>query len=733
MTDSKVRPEHRRRAAFVYVRQSSPQQVERHRESTLRQYAFVERARELGWPPERIRVIDEDLGRSGASTDGRDGFERLAAEIALRRVGLVLGLEVSRLARNNSDWYRLLDLCGLTDTLIGDADGVYHPALYNDRLLLGLKGTMSEAELHVQHGRLAEAIRAKAARGELRCARPVGYVWGHREGEVLLHADDEVVGAIRSVFERFAEIGSVRGVWMWFRDQELTFPRRQPDGKAIRWRPPTVNAIRQVLGNPVYAGAYVFGKTRQERYVGRDGTVRQRVVKLPPEQWRVVLREHHEGCIDWATYEANQARIASNGGARKGSAGAVREGVALLQGLALCGQCGRRVRTHYRSKRAPRYYCPGTTPNNERSLYCFAMAGARLDQALAAAVLEALRPAGVEAALAAAERLEAGRDQALGQWRLAVERAEREAEEAESDFELINKKHYRVAEKYQLKLEASLAEVERARGALALREARQPRVLDARERSALLALGEDLERVWGAATTTARDRKQLLRALLAEVVLTASRGEPSVRLALRWEGGQVTELQLERQPVRAPRIRTAEDTVALVRRLAAHHPDREIAAVLNRQGKTTATGLSFTARRVTLLRLSRKIPCFRPAAQPPEGELLSVRQAAEQLGVAPSTLHRSINDGFLPARQVTPGAPWRIRLTPQLRARFRAEAPPGYVGMREAIRRLGVSRQTVLQWVKRGKLDAVMIHRGRRKGLAIKVLDPPPSLFKQDV
>ena len=541
-----------------------------------------------------------------------------------------------------------------------------------------------------------------AARGELRCALPVGYVWGHREGEVLLHADDEVVGAIRGVFERFAEIGSVRGVWMWFRDQELTLPRRQPDGKAIRWRPPTVNAIRQVLGNPVYAGAYVFGKTRQERYVGRDGTVRQRVVKLPPEQWRVVLREHHEGCIDWATYEANQARIASNGGARKGSAGAVREGVALLQGLALCGQCGRRVRTHYRSKRAPRYYCPGTTPNNERSLYCFAMAGAPLDQA-------------------------------LGQWRLAVERAEREAEEAEIDFELINKKHYRVAEKYQLKLEASLAEVERARGALALREARQPRVLDARERSALLALGEDLERVWGAATTTARDRKQLLRALLAEVVLTASRGEPSVRLALRWEGGQVTELQLERQPVRAPRIRTAEDTVALVRRLAAHHPDREIAAVLNRQGKTTATGLSFTARRVTLLRLSRKIPCFRPAAQPPEGELLSVRQAAKQLGVAPSTLHRSINDGFLPARQVTPGAPWRIRLTPQLRARFRAEAPPGYVGMREAIRRLGVSRQTVLQWVKRGKLDAVMIHRGRRKGLAIKVLDPPPSLFKQDV
>ena len=298
MTDSKVGPEHLRRDAFVYIRQSTYAQVERNRESTRRQYGLVEHACSLGWDPARIRVLDEDLGHSGASTEGRDGCSRLAAEIALGRVGLVLGLEVSRLARNNADWYRLLDLCGVTDTLIGDADGLYHPALYKDRLLLGLKGNMSEAELHLLKGRLAEAIRAKAARGELRCALPVGYVWGREDGQVLLDPDDEVVGAVRSVFERFAALGSARRVWLWFLEQGLRFPMRPHPGAASAWLAPSEHTIRQVLANAVYAGAYVFGKTRAERYVEPDGTLRQRVVQLPQAEWRVLLPEHHEGYID---------------------------------------------------------------------------------------------------------------------------------------------------------------------------------------------------------------------------------------------------------------------------------------------------------------------------------------------------------------------------------------------------------------------------------------------------
>ena len=645
----------------------------------------------------------------------------------------MLGLEVTRLARNNVDWYRLLDLCGLTDTLIGDSDGLYHPALYNDRLLLGLKGNMSEAELHVLKGRLAEAIRAKAARGELRCALPVGYVWGREEGQVLCDPDDEIVGAVRSVFERFAALGSARRVWLWFLEQGLQFPVRAHPGADIAWLPPSEAGIRRLLHNAVYAGAYVFGKTRAERYVQPDGTVSQRVVRLPQEKWRVLLRDHHEGYIDWARYEANRARLAANRRPRAGGVGgAVREGRGLLQGIAVCGQCGRRVQVRYRSKTAPTYHCAGAVPQDGRARQCFGIGGVLMDRAVSAALLEALRPAGMEAALRAAEELEQGREAALEPWRLALERAGREAEQAGSDFDLINKKNRRVAAKYETELEERLAELERVQAELERRQQRRPVQLDAQQREAVLALGEDVARVWDAPTTTARDRKELLRALLPEVVVCAPAGQPLARLELHWQGGQVTELEVERSPGRGMGPpRTAEDTVDLLRRLAAHHSDAVIATVLNRQGRTTARGLPFTRSRVSSLRQYRKIPCYQPPAQAGQGEPLSVQQAARELGMAPSTVHRWINDGFLPAEQVTPGAPWRIRLTPELRSRLVEEPPPGYLRMRDAMPRLGVSRQTVLQWVKQGKLEAVMVYRGRRKGLAIKILEDDSSLFKQ--
>lgn len=262
---NKIGPSHLRRAAFVYIRQSSASQVEHNRESTQRQYALAQRASVLGWHERQVSVVDEDLGRSGASTSGRSGFARMTAEVALGHVGIILGLEVSRLARTNSDWYRLLDLCALTDTLIGDADGVYHPALFNDRLLLGLKGTMSEAELHILRARLEGGIRNKAARGELRRSLPIGLVWGEAEGEVKLHPDEAVVGALRAVFDRFSEFGSARRVWLWFRAEQLSFPLQMHPTEPILWVAPTYTAIHNVLSNPVYAGAYCYGKTRQER------------------------------------------------------------------------------------------------------------------------------------------------------------------------------------------------------------------------------------------------------------------------------------------------------------------------------------------------------------------------------------------------------------------------------------------------------------------------------------
>jgi len=341
MTDpSKIKATHTQRAAFVYLRQSTPSQVEHNRESTARQYALADKACKLGWSKEQVVIMDEDLGLSGSSTDKRSGFTRMTSEVALAHVGIILGLEVSRLARNNADWYRLLDLCGITDTLIGDNDGVYHPALFKDRLLLGLKGTMSEAELHILRARLDGGIRNKAARGELRRGLPVGFVWGEQDGEVLFHPDEAVTGAIRTVFERFAEFGSARRVWLWFRSEGLLFPLQYaPSGQPgpIRWVTPTYTALHHILTNPVYAGAYAYGKSRSERYVDEHGAVKKRMRHLPIDQWAVLIPEHHAGFIDWATFQANQARLDSNTRPQPHqSGGAVREGSALLQGMATC-------------------------------------------------------------------------------------------------------------------------------------------------------------------------------------------------------------------------------------------------------------------------------------------------------------------------------------------------------------------------------------------------------------
>jgi len=328
---SKITAGHLSRGAFVYLRQSSMTQVENNRESTDRQYKLAKWVEELGWKHEQVRIVDEDLGISAEGLKDRSGFTKMTAEVAFGRVGIIVGLEVSRLARNNADWYRLLDLCGVTDTLIGDLDGIYHPGSFNDRLVLGLKGTLSEAELHVLRNRLNGGIRNKAARGELRRGLPIGFVWGDDDGEIRFHPDEAVTGAIRAVFERFAEMGSARQVWLWFLSQGLKFPFRPHAPADLRWEPPTYTKIHEVLSSPVYAGAYVYGKTRCERYVDEHGRVRKRVRPRPRSEWSVCIRGHHQGFIDWETFESNQKRLAGNTRPRPHqTGGAVREGAALL-------------------------------------------------------------------------------------------------------------------------------------------------------------------------------------------------------------------------------------------------------------------------------------------------------------------------------------------------------------------------------------------------------------------
>jgi DNA invertase Pin-like site-specific DNA recombinase/predicted DNA-binding transcriptional regulator AlpA len=737
MTDpSKIQPTHTQRAACVYIRQSTPGQVEHNRESTARQYALADRASQLGWPKEQVVIIDDDLGLSGSSTDKRSGFARLTSEVALSHVGIVLGLEVSRLARNNADWYRLLELCGVTDTLIGDNDGVYHPALFNDRLLLGLKGTMSEAELHIIRARLDGGIRNKAARGELRRGLPVGFVWGEQDGEVLFHPDEAVTGAIRTVFERFAEFGSARRVWLWFRSEGLSFPlQHAPTGEPgpIRWVTPTYTALHHILTNPVYAGAYAYGKSRCERYVDERGVVKKRMRYLPIAQWAVLIPDHHPGFIDWATFQANRARLDSNTRPKPHqSGGAVREGSALLQGLATCGHCGRRLLTHYRGRNStPGYHCAGKDIVEGRGQYCLTIGGLAIEQAVANAFVEAVTPAAVEATMLSAQQLQANHDAVLSQWRLEVERARYEAEKAERRYRTVEPENRLVARGLETEWENRLRDLAAAEAELRRREQHRPNRLGPEQLQRIQMLGSDLQQVWAAPTTTDRDRKELFRTLLEEVIFDLKRAAGMAHLTLRWRGGAITLLDVPVPRFRPMGPRTDEDTISLLRRLAALYPDEVIAGILNRQGRKTATGERFTANQVGSLRRYRNIPRFHPLAEPPTGELVSIRKAAQILGMNTSTIHRWLADGFIAGDQVTPGAPWQIRITDTLRARIVQQAPPEYLPMLETTMKLGVSRQTVLQRVKRGELEAVLVRQGRRKGLRIKVDDQQPALFEQ--
>ena len=738
----KLAPAHLRRAAIVYIRQSTASQLERNRESTDRQYALADRAVALGWPRRAVRVIDADLGLSGASATGRSGFGELTEAVALGGVGIVLALEVSRLARNNSDWYRLLDLAGMTNTLIGDADGLYHPGMFNDRMLLGLKGTMSEAELHVLRARLDGGIRNKAARGELRRALPVGLIWDTTDnpaGQIRRHPDQAVTGVIAAIFQRFAVCGSARGVWLWLREQGLAFPliRHGYTGVAdeITWVAPTYHAVHNVLTHPAYAGAYVFGRTRAERCVGADGTLRTRRRQLAQPDWEVLITDHHPGFIDWDTYQANQARIGANTRPRahQPGTGAVREGAALLQGLASCGVCGRKLAVYYDGPRktTPGYYCTGSGQLVDgRGARHLRVGGAGIDTAVAEAFLAALAPAALQACLAAAARLEDGHHTALAQWRREVERARYTAATADRRYRAVDPDNRLVARGLEADWENALSALAAAEADLARREAARPKTLSVDERAAVLALGDDLEQVWTAPTTTDRDRKQLLRTLLDEVNINIQRdrGHGEARLLLRWKGGAISEVTapLKRQP---PAIRTDEATVALVRRLAVHYPDAQIAGILNRQGRRTARELSFTAGRVQSLRHHWDIPCHQPGDETQEGEPLTVADAAAELGLAPSTLHRWLSDGFIAGEQLTPGAPWRIRLTADIRALFVDDAPEGWLAMLEATLAYGVSRQTIMQRVKRGELRAVHVRTGRRKGLRIEPPTPQNPLF----
>lgn len=721
--NEKIKPTHLQRQAFVYVRQSTATQVERNRESTDRQYRLKDRAINLGWPKQQVRIIDEDLAQSGADSLQRTGFTMMISEVALGRVGLILSLEVSRVARNNSDWYRLLDLCSVTNTLIGDGDGLYHPGLFNDRLLLGMKGTMAEAELHVIRARLEGGIRNKAARGELRRGLPVGFIWGEQDGEILMHPDQAVTGAIHTIFEKFPHFGSVRQVWLWFLSKKLPFPLQSSLLPEIKWIAPSYHAIHSVLTNPTYAGVYTYGKTKQKCFIDKDGQIKKRVKRLPRSQWAVFIHDHHKGYIDWETYEMIQNRISKNNRpiSHKDS-GAIREGSALLQGLATCGHCGRRLKVYYQGRNSsPGYYCAANNTVGGRAKFCcMRVGGVTIDDAVTKAFLEAINPAATEAAFLAEKNIDADHDAALEQWRLQVERFRYEAERAERRFSAVEPENRLVARTLEIQWETSLEKLQDAENEFEHRKHQRHKKVTQEQKAVIRTLGNDIRKVWQALTTTPRDKKELLQTLLQEVNITLDRINNAAHLIIRWKTETVFELDVNLPRRNSPPIRTKQDTIDLVSRLAVHYTDATIAGILNRQGRRTASGHEFTMNRVGNLRRYWKIPKF-DGTSSDDGELLTIQKTADILDVAPSTIHRWLADGFIAGEQLTPGAPWRIRMTEELRSQFVKEAPDGYVTMREAKSILGVSRQTVLNRLKAGKLSAVHVRQGKQVGLYIKV------------
>jgi DNA invertase Pin-like site-specific DNA recombinase/predicted DNA-binding transcriptional regulator AlpA len=738
----KIDVSHRRRQAVVYVRQSSVAQVRNNTESLERQYELVRRAVELGWDAAQVVVVDEDLGRSGAEATARSGFQSLVASVGLGKVGLILGIEVSRLARNSADWYQLLDLCAVCDTLIADNDGVYHPGDFSDRLVLGLKGTMSEAELHLLRGRLTAGIRHKAAKGQLRVPLPVGYEYDG-DDEVVLCCDDAVRVAVTGVFARFAELGSVNQVLKSFHQDGIDLPRGRP-GKHLEWAPPSLGFLYKMLTNPCYAGAFVFGRSKVTRRVGEGGKAGRRIRPLPREEWSVVIGDHHPGYISWETYEANVARLAANRTMPGGEGGgAPREGSALLQGLLRCGVCGRMMRVGYTGRppapgsaspgRASRYVCLTGEAWAESGKCCQALGGRTIEAAVVAEAFAALEPARLAATAVALTQADTARAQRLEVFETAVQRTRYEAERARRQYQTCEPENRLVARNLEVEWEQRLRAAAQAAAALAAEQARQPATLSADELDWLAHAGADLKAVFEAPTTTSRERKQLLRALLCEITLTVNREQRHADLVLHWEGGATSEIRAPLPRMGAPWRTTDIDTVELVRRLAAHYDDATIALVLNRQRRRTGSGLAFTKDRVTQVRKAHRISGHPQMVTPSDhnDDVVSISVAAKTLGVSVSTVYRWLESGFIAGDQLTPGAPWRIRLDDDLKAKVADDAPEGWLPLNQAAVALGVARQTVLHKVQRGEIPAVHIRKGRRSGLRIQVKQPPVGLFEK--
>ncbi len=661
----KIQEHHRSKPAYIYLRQSTPGQVLHHRESTERQYALREKARELGWNESLIRTLDQDLGKTGTEMTRREDFKTLVADVSMGQVGAVFALEVSRLARSNLDWQRLLELCALTSTLVVDEDGCYDPADFNDGLLLGLKGVMASAEIHFLRARLQGGKLHKAQKGELRFPLPVGFCYD-AGSRIIQDPDEEVRGVVNLVFRLFRETGSAFAVMQRFAAGALRFPKRAYggawDGKLI-WGRLTHGRVLGLLKNPSYAGRYVFGRFQYRREISPEGKVHPRKHAMAMPNWRVSLQDHHPGYIRWEEFLHNQERLEKNrtNGEETVLAGPAREGLALLQGLLLCGHCGRRLTVRYTGNGGiyPRYQCNWLRRESlGTSKECLNIRCDLLDAAVSEEVLKALQPAELELALAALAELE-WRDQALGrQWQMRIERAEYEAALAERRYLEVDPSQRLVASTLERRWNNALLQLEDLKKQAAELQRQEARVATPEQKAKVLALARDLPRLWHAPTTQTKDRKRMLRLLFKDITVEKLSPLQQLQVHIRWQGGASTSLSVPLPPKIADRVRYPAVLVDRVRQLALRLPDAEIAAQLQREGHVSAKGQAYTAKIVQWIRGCYQIP--RAVLKRPEE--LSVQQVAKEFGVGPSVVYYWIERHLIQARRINNRSPYWITL-----------------------------------------------------------------------
>jgi excisionase family DNA binding protein len=644
-----------RRKAVVYIRQSTQAQVQTNLESQRRQYELVDVARQRGFRD--IEVIDDDLGRSASGTVARPGFERLVAWLCAGEVGAVLCFDASRLARNGRDWHHLLELCGLVEARVIDMDGVYDPCRPNDRLLLGMKGSISEFELGVLRARMLDAARAKARRGELRISVPIGYIW-HREIGLGFDPDRRVQEVVRLIFARFRELGSARQAMLSMRAEGIHFPRPS-DGKKLvsfEWTPIRYRNVISVLKNPFYAGAYAYGKG-EKRTAIVDGRARTSYGhRKPLGEWEVLLKDHHDAYIDWAEFERNQKQLAVNNFAKVGGVKSGRGGRALLAGLLSCGRCSRRLVVSYSGRPPGQVVYRCERPNQTLGLpRCFTFGGSRVDATIARALLRAVEPMAIEAAMEAERRYMEGRGEQRRIVELELQQAQYEASLAERRYAACDPDNRLIAAQLEKNWEAALRRVETCRARLETVQTPDPTTAP----PDFAGLADDLDAAWNAPSVTMRTRQRLLRALVTDIIADVDDATREVILTIHWRGGQHSQLRVRKPRPGEHGCRTADEALAVMRTMATRWSDADIAATLNRMGMPTGQGKTWTAHRVSSVRRVNGIHAYRSADK--NGEWLTMSEAAAKLGVTRHRIRRLIKDGILSAEQVVPGAPFQIR------------------------------------------------------------------------